>query len=139
MTSLIMSREILASQDRFRKTLVVSVCAHALLFAWLLLHETIAREDQGIVEITWLEELAAPAAPAPAAIVPEPETTAKPTPQPRPEKKFLRREEIAPVKPAPQLNTASQDRVKQRLENLRSCKTSRIDVTTLGGFFHPRT
>jgi TonB family protein len=117
---MILSREILASQDRFRKALVVSVGVHALLLAWLLLHETIAPHDQGIVEITWLEELAAPAAPAPAAIVPEVETALKPTPQPKPEKKFLRREETAPVKPVPQITTANQDRVKQRLENMRS-------------------
>jgi len=119
-TSMIMSREILASEDRFRKALVFSIAVHALLFLWLLLHETIAPQDRGIVEITWLEPAAAPAAPAPTAIAPEPEATAKSTPQPRPERKFLRRAEEAPVKPAPQVDTANQDRLKQRLENLRS-------------------
>ena len=116
-----MSGEVVASQSRFQRTMGISLLAHALLFAWLLLHESIASIDEGIVEITWLEP--APPAPAPPPFVAKKPVPRKPEPtvaaQPVPEKKFLRREVASEVEPTPQLRTANRDLVRQRLDALR--------------------
>ena len=119
MTTMYMSGEIFASQSRFQRTLGISLLAHALLFAWLLLQENISSIDEGIVEVTWLE----PAPPLPPPVVAKKPVTRKPEPkaatEPVPEKKFLRREIASEMEPTPQLATANRDLVKQRLDALR--------------------
>lgn len=128
MTTLTMNREILVSRDRFRRTMTVSLGVHALLLAWLVLQQSIAPATEGIIEVTWLEPApVAPAAPPPAAAAPTPapEAALPAAPQPQPAQKFLRRETAAPAKPSPQVDTASRDLVKQRLEQLRSSSAER--------------
>jgi len=128
MTALTMNRELVASQGRFRRTLTVSLGAHALVLGWLVLNRAIAPVVEGIVEVTWLEPAPEPSAAPPsvaAAPVPAPAPVTKLPPQPRPEQKFVRSEATAAVEPAPQVATASRDLVKQRLEDLRSSSTGR--------------
>ncbi len=125
MTTMYMSGEIFASQSRFQRTLGISLLAHALLFAWLLLQENIASIDEGIVEVTWLE----PAPPLPPPVVAKKPVPRKPEPtaanKPVPERKFLRREIASELEPTPQLATANRDLVSQRLDALRP--SSEID------------
>jgi TonB family protein len=117
-TAIILSQEFAASKERFQRTLMISFFLHAVLLAWLLLHQTISPISEGIVEISWLEPESVPSPPTPRPVQAKPVEIAKPvTPAPA-EKKFLRRQEPAVVEPAPQELTANRDMVKKRVASL---------------------
>ena len=55
MTYAILNQEFLASRERVQRMLMISLLAHVLFFAWLLLRQEISPEPEGIVEISWLD------------------------------------------------------------------------------------
>jgi len=116
---MVLNQEFLASRDRVQKMLVISLLAHVLFFAWLLLKQEISPEPEGIVEVSWLDPVPVPPAPAPAEVKPEPQVKNQPVVPPTPrEEKFVREAEPAPVEPTPQELTANRDLVKKRVAAL---------------------
>lgn len=128
MTSAILNQEFLASRERVQRMLMISLLAHVLFFAWLLLRQEISPEPEGIVEISWLDPAPVPPPPAKIEAKPVPKTVIKPvTPAPR-EEKFVREAEPAPVEPTPQEKTVNRDLVKQRIAAL---SPNRLPASTL--------
>lgn len=128
MTSAILNQEFLASRERVQRMLMISLLAHVLFFAWLLLRQEISPEPEGIVEISWLDPAPVPPAPAKIEAKPVPKVTPKPvTPAPR-EEKFVREAEPAAVEPTPQKETVNRDKVKERIAAL---SPNRLPASTL--------
>jgi TonB family protein len=123
-TAIILSQEFAASKERFQRTLMISLVLHAVLFAWLLLRQTISPISEGIVEIAWLDPAPVPSPPPPKPVQarPVPVPVAKPVIPSRTEEKFLRRQQPAVVEPTPQELTANRDMVKERLAALTPSK-----------------
>jgi TonB family protein len=116
-TTIVLTQEFLASRDRVQKMLMISLLAHILFFAWLLLRQEISPEPEGIVEISWLDPVSAP--PPQVKAKPEPKVEPRPVVPPAPrEEKFVREAEPAPVEPTPQELTANRDLVKKRVAAL---------------------
>lgn len=128
MTTAILNQEFLASRERVRRMLVISLVAHIALFAWLLLRQETSLRPEGIVEVSWLEAAPAPPPPTPIAVKPEPEAVPKPVPPAPREEKFEREAEPEPIEPTPQEKTVNRDRVKERIAAL---SPSRLPTSAL--------
>ncbi len=122
MTAFVLNHEFAATTVRLRRTLAISVGAHALLIAWLILHKTISQVPEGIVEIAWLEPAPAPAPRIQEPVRPEPVATAKPVAPSPTEEKFERRRQPAVVEPTPQERSADVDRIRERVSSLTSAR-----------------
>mgnify|MGYP001824764427 CR=1 FL=1 len=120
MTVIALTHEFAASKERFQRALVISLVLHLVLFAWLMLRESITEVPEGIVEISWLDPVpeAPPPAPMPTRAEPKPPTPARTVTPSATEEKFQRRPEPAVVQPTPQEQTANRDMVKERLAAL---------------------
>jgi len=127
-TSAILNQEFLASRERVQRMLVVSLIAHAILLAWLMLRHEITSPPEGIVEVSWLEPLPMPPAPAKLKVEPRPEAKPQPmSPAPR-EERFERQADPAPLEPTPQERTANRDLVRERVAAL---SPNRLPSSTL--------
>jgi len=136
MTAIALTHEFAASKERFQKTLAISLVLHLLLFAWLILRESISEAPEGIVEIAWLDPV--PQAPPPVQVrepaKPAPVVKAKVVPPSPTEEKFQREQQPAVVAPTPQELTANRDMVKERLAALTPAKLPSTALTA-----EPRT
>jgi TonB family protein len=109
-----------AARLRTRRTMLVSMLLHTLLFAWLVLSKAPASEIPEITEIVMLDPAdlvpAAPSSGAPAAAG----KTAPGAPvASNSEERFQREEPRAAVTPDPQSAFATQDRIAARLASLQ--------------------
>jgi TonB family protein len=122
----VLTQEMMASEDRTRRTIVISLIIHVLLFAWLSVYRHIAPGPPRLVEITFLEpEIAAP---PPAPVIKARQRVDRPKPEPMPrsrEQKFVREMPRAEVEPRPQVPQAINDALSQQLQ-------SKTPVSALG-------
>lgn len=123
MSTLSISREFMAAQTRTRKSLVVSVGIHVLLFMWILLAQKIVPEEIGITEITWIEPVVEPPALPPILAkskpVPAVETSLATPSMDKIREKFKRDNPFSPVAPEPQKEDVALDKIGERLAFLQ--------------------
>lgn len=123
MSTMSLSREFMAAQTRTRKSMVLSVGIHALLFVWLMLAQKIVPEEVGITEITWIEPVVETPAPPPALAKSTPVPAVNtPLATPSTEKvveKFRRENPFSTVAPEPQKDDAVVDKIGERLAVLQ--------------------
>jgi len=118
------SLEMRTISVRTRKLMLVSTGAHIMLFLWMLLFRTFSPEEPGLVEITWIEPVAAPPAAPPNVITRREEAsvreTAKKLPSVREMRELFRRETpVADLAPNPQELKAVEDKLSRRLATLQ--------------------
>jgi TonB family protein len=110
---------------RTRRMIYGSTAVHVLLLVWLLVHQTVVAQADGLTEITWVE-IPPPAPPEPAAppvadketrMAQTREVAQKPSRR-EPEKQFKRELKRAPVEPVPQKTAAVEDVISSRLSSL---------------------
>jgi TonB family protein len=124
MTSI--TSELSAISVRTHRMMYASTIVHVLLLAWLLLHQTVVAEPEGLTEITFLE-VAAPLPEPAAPPVARDETKRAPTQEvalerasrQEPVEHFQRTLVRSQVEPVPQKKRATEDVLTSRLSSLQ--------------------
>jgi TonB family protein len=128
MTAAALSIDLRLARRRTRRTMSVSVAAHALLFAWLVLHPAKQEMLPPITEITLLTpgDLAPAGSPDPAPAARSPAARAGAAVQSFVEQRFLRRDRDADIMPEPQSAQALADQLTSRLAAMQTRLTTPI-------------
>jgi TonB family protein len=132
--------ELSAISVRTHRMMYASTIVHALLLAWLLLHQTVVAEAEGLTEITFLEEpepAAPPVAQEETQHAPMQEVALQPSIREEPTEHFERELVRANVEPEPQKKRAAVDVLSSRLSSLQ--RNARENETKISQLVPPPT
>jgi len=133
MTSI--ANELSAISVRTHRMMYVSAVVHALLLAWLILHQTVVAQTEGLTEITFLEVTEpppAPVAPKETRKAPRQEVTTEKALNEKPPEQFERQLVRSQVEPVPQKKSSIEDVLSSRLSSLqKSAKSNETKISQL--------